>query len=228
VNRPSPTPPPPAQPVPANRYTWYIGILAVIVLGYILVNSLRTEGPGSQGPKVGRNLPPFAAPALLSELDGDANIATPGNTGDRAGKVPACELRGPDIVNSCALAEDTPLVLGFYFTRGSECTGSFDTLQHLQRENPGVAFAGVVVKGDRDEARETAREQGWDFPIAYDRDGGIANLYGIAGCPEVVLAYPGGEVRETVAGRDRAERALDRHVSELVAAARKRGWRPAR
>ncbi|MCW2989573.1 MAG: hypothetical protein JWM73_167 [Solirubrobacterales bacterium] len=219
-------PPPPARPVAAPRYTWYVGILAVIILAYILVNTLRTEGPGSQGPKVGSRLPPFAAPAVLSGLEGDANIATPGNTGDQAGRVPACELRGPDIVNLCALGHSAPLVLGFYFTRGAECTGSFDAMQRLQAANPGVQFAGVVVKGDRDDARKTVRKHGWSFPIAYDADGGVANLYGIAGCPEVVLAYPGGRVRETVAGRDRAERQLAAHVAGLVAAARRRGWRP--
>jgi hypothetical protein len=41
-----------------------------------------------------------------------------------------------------------------------------------------------------------------------------------------VLAYPGGVVRGTLAGRDRAERALGVHVAGLVAASRARGWRP--
>jgi hypothetical protein len=223
--RPGP-PPPPARPAPSGRYTWYIGILAVIILAYILINTLLTQGPGSSGPRVGSRLPPFAAPDVLSTLEGDANIATPGNTGDQAGKVPACELRGPGIVNVCQLGHSAPLVLGFSFTRGSECSGSFDAMQRLQAANPGVAFAGVIVKGDRDTARQTVREHGWSFPIAYDNDGAIANLYGIAGCPEIVLAYPGGRVRETVAGRDRAERQLGVHVAALVAAARKRGWRP--
>ncbi|MFL5843941.1 MAG: TlpA family protein disulfide reductase [Solirubrobacteraceae bacterium] len=219
-------PPPPPRPAAAPKYTWYVGILVVIILAYILINTLRTEGPGSQGPRVGSRLPPFAAPALASRLDGDANIATPGNISDQAGRVPACELRGADIVNLCQLGHSAPLVLGFFFTRGSECSGSFDVMQRLQARNPGVAFAGVVVKGDRDEARRIAGEHGWRFPIAYDADGGIANLYGIAGCPEVVLAYPGGVVRETVAGRDRAERELGERVAALVAGSRRRGWTP--
>ena len=130
------------------------------------------------------------------------------------------------MLNSCTLAADGPAVLGFFFTRGAECAGSFDALQRLAAATPGVRFAGVVVRGDRDEARKLVREHGWTFPIGYDHDGQVANLYGVAGCPEVVLAYPGGVVRETVIGRDRAERSLGEHVAALVAAARRRGWRP--
>jgi hypothetical protein len=217
-------PPPPARPVTTGRYTWYVGILAVIILGYILVNSLRT--PDNDAPQASAQLAPFAAPAVLSDLEGDVNLATPDHTGDEVGKVPACDVRRPDVVNSCALVEDAPLVLGFLFTRGAECEGSFDRLQALQATERGVHFAGVIVRGDRDEARDLVRKRGWTFPIAFDRDGGLANRYGIAGCPEVVLAYPGGRVRETISGRDRAERELGRHVAALVAAARKRGWRP--
>lgn len=219
-----PVPPPPAQPEPGSKYTWYIGILAVIALAYIMLNSLRTED--NEIPQASTKLAPFAAPAVLSELDGDANLATPDNTSKEAGMVPACELRGPDIVNSCQLSDDAPLVLGFYFSRGAECEASFDRLQALQAENPAVNFAGVVVRGDRDDARDLIREEGWTFPIAYDRDGAIANVYGVPGCPQVVLAYPGGTVRETVIGRDRAERQLDRRVAALVAGSRERGWRP--
>lgn len=201
-----------------GRNGWWVGLLAGAILIYILINTLRTEGPGSAGLQRGDRLPPFAAPEVLSGLEGDANVATPRNTGEQAGRVPACELRGPDIVNSCALGHDRPLVLGFLFTRGAQCAGSFDALEALARRFPRVSFAGVVVRGDREEARSLVRRRGWTFPIAYDRDGAIANLYGVAGCPEVVLADPGGRVRETVTGRDRAERGLADNVARLAAA----------
>jgi hypothetical protein len=218
--------PPPAAPAPgAGRYGWYVGILAVIVMAYILLNTLRTEGPGSGGPEAGTSLPPFAMPLVLSSLEGDANVATKAGQGE-AGRVPACTVRGPDVLNSCALGHANPLVVGFLFTRGAECAGSFDQLQRLSARTPGVRFAGVIVRGDREDARALVRKRGWTFPVGFDQDGGVANVYGIAGCPEVVLAYPGGEVRETVAGRDRAERELARRVAALVAESRRRGWRP--
>lgn len=209
--------PPPAYPPAAGRASWYVGVLALVVMAYILVNTLRTQGPGSQGPRPGSRLPPFAAPAVLSDLSGDANVATADTAGGPAGAVPACRLRGPRIVSSCRLARGRPLVLGFFFTRGSRCTGSFDAMQRLRARYPRVRFAGVVVRGSRDEARRIVRERGWTFPIAYDRDGAIANLYGVAGCPEVVLARAGGVVAQTLVGRDRAERGLGRRVAALAA-----------
>jgi peroxiredoxin len=134
-------------------------------------------------------------------------------------------VHDPDALNICDLYRRGPLVMGFLFTRGAKCTGAFDAIQQLL-DMPGVQFAGIVVRGDRDEARELVRRHGWTFPVAFDHDGTVANVYGVAGCPEVVLAYPGGLVRETLLGRDRAERELRRHVAALVAAARRRGWRP--
>lgn len=220
-----PSAPPPTRPAGASRYGWFIGVLALLILAYITLNTLRTEGPGSNGPKRGSKLPPFAAPLVLSSLDGDANVAVKANSG-RAGDVPACSVNRPDALTSCRLTERGPVVLGFFFTRGAECTGSFDVIQKLSANNPGVQFAGVVVRGDRDEARKVVRKHGWTFPIAYDRDGQVANLYGVAGCPEVVLAYPGGAVRGTVVGRDRAERRLAGHVAGLVAASKAQGWKP--
>lgn len=221
-----PSAPPPAQPPVPGRSTWYVGILAVIILAYILINGLRTQGPGASGPRTGAELSPFAVPLAASALEGDANVATEGSLGD-AGKVPACSVRGPDVLNSCALAERGPVVLGFLATRGADCTGSFDALQRLSQARPEVGVAGVIVRGDRDDARALVGQRGWTFPVGFDRDGIVSSLYGIAVCPEVVLAYPGGRIRETLTGQDRAVRELDRRVAALVAESRRRGWRPA-
>lgn len=225
-------PPPPAGGAggsagsnPSGRYGWFVGVLAVLILAYIGINTLRTNGPGSEGPRVGRVLPPFAAPLLLSSLAGDADVAARPHSG-RAGGVPACSVHLPGALNSCDLARPGPVVLGFFFTRGAHCTGSLDAMQRLSKRTPGVRYAGVVVRGDRGAAAKIVHQHHWTFPIVYDHDGGLANVYGIAGCPEVVLAYPGGVVRGTIVGRDQAERDLSSHVAGLVAASRARGWRP--
>ena len=204
-----------------GRNGMWLGVLVVIILGYILINTLRTEGPGSNGPKVGRVMPAFATPLAMADLQGDANVATKPNQG-RAGKVPACSIRRADVLTSCALFERGPVVLGFLFTRGASCAGSFDALQRVAKARPAVTVAGVIVRGDRDDARKLIRDHHWTFPVGFDHDGAVANVYGIAGCPEVVLAYKGGKVRETLAGRDRAERALATHIDALIAADRKR------
>ena len=199
-----------------GRNGWWVGILVFGIMIYILLNTLRTEGPGSLGPRVGERLPDFAAPLVLSDLDGDANLATEGNLGE-AGPIPACEVTGP-VLNSCELREGAPLVLAF------ACEAAFEGLARVEERFEGVRVAGVVVRSDRDEAREEIRQKGWDVPIGYDRDGAVSNVYGIAVCPETVLAYPGGEVRHTVAGDDTAE--LERQVELLVEESRTRGWKP--
>ena len=69
------------------------------------------------------------------------------------------------------------------------------------------------------------RRHRWGFPVAYDRDGVLANLYGVAVCPQVTYALPGGRIEATTIGSlDRA--GLDRRLAALERAARARGWRP--
>src|SRR5947207_1809292 len=74
---------------------------------------------------------------------------------------------------------------------GSECRRELDVMQRLRPRFPGVRFAAVAVRGDRGALRTLIRRRGWTFPIGYDRDGAVANLYGVAVCPTIVFAYPG-------------------------------------
>jgi hypothetical protein len=88
-----------------------------------------------------------------------------------------------------------------------------------------VRFAAVAVRGDRGSVRRLVRRHDWGFPVAYDQDGAVANLYGVAVCPTVSFAYPGRAAMETSLGfLDRRE--LSTRVSKLVAGSRQRGWRP--
>lgn len=175
-------------------------VVAVAFILYVTLNGLRTEGPGSAGLEGGGAMPPFAAPLARSSLEGDVNIATEETAGGPAGQRPACDVRGPDVLNACALWEQRPVALAFVATRGTKCTGALDQLERLRPRFPGVAMAAVAVRGDRDDIRRLARERGWDLPVAYDRDGVLANLYGVAVCPHLVLARRGGEVDRTLVG----------------------------
>ena len=40
----------------------FVGLLVFAVMVYIVLNTLRTEGPGSRGVQEGTQLPPFAMP----------------------------------------------------------------------------------------------------------------------------------------------------------------------
>jgi hypothetical protein len=193
--RPVP-PPPPAPPARRSTVTWIVGVAVVLAIAYITLNTIRTEAPGSRGLDPGDPLPPFAAPLALSSLDGDANLATKpdqGGQGDR----PACEVRGPDILNSCQLAERGPVVLAFVAARSEACDRQVDVLDRVRADYPDMAFAAVAIRGDRADLRRTIRRRGWSLPVAWDRDGGVANAYAVAICPTVTFAYEGGEVEGT-------------------------------
>jgi peroxiredoxin len=222
---PDSAPPPPSRPRRTSRYGWAVALIFLAWIVYITLNTLSTDSPGSRGVPDDRPLPPFAAPLVLSDLDGDANVARRADQGS-AGKRPACEVRGPDILNSCQLAERGPVVLGFYAGRaGKACRQQLDGLERVRKDFPGVQFAAVAIRGDRKDLRELIRDSGWRFPVGYDRDGQVANLYRVAGCPTTTFAYPGGIVMHTYLGLldDRRLRAA---VRRLVAGSERRGWTP--
>lgn len=202
----------------SRRSGWIVGVVAVVVLAYIALNTLRTQGPGAGGPAAGSRLPDFAAPLATSSLDGDVNVARRAGSG-QAGKVAACSVRGPDVLNSCELTAGRPAVLSFFFTRGARCEGAFDATDRLAHRVSDVRFAGVIVRADREQAARIVAEQGWDFPVAYDRDGALANLLGVAVCPEIILLRPGGRVWRTAIGEGAAA-GLSRLVAQLRRAGR--------
>jgi hypothetical protein len=175
--------------------TWIIGVLVVIALVYITINTLRTH-PAADAIRVGSRLPVFAAPLVTSTLQGDANVATRRVNG----VPPACQVRGPRVVNSCQLAARGPVVLAFLATPSQTCVSQVDLLNRLRRSRPGVQFAAVGIRGDRHKLAALVRSHRWRLPVAYDHDGAVANEYGIAVCPTIVFARRGGVVTGTLRG----------------------------
>ena len=221
---PSPGAPEPRPPAGVSRYGWFLGVVVVLVIAYVSLNTARSHGPGSEGVRVGQRIPPFAAPLATGPVDGDVNVARRAGQG-AAGRRPACDVRGRGIVNVCELWERGPVVLAFLATRGARCMGELDALERARAGHPGVQFAAVSIRGDRAELRALVRRHGWRFPVAYDRDGILANVYGVAVCPQLTFALPGGRVTATSVGElDRP--GLERRLVALERAARAAGWRP--
>jgi hypothetical protein len=191
----------PEVPRPGNKYAWLVGILMFMVLGVLLfAQTLPNQGSGLEGPKVGTRLKAFAAPSATSSLTGDANVCQKEPCPEQAGLVPACEVRSEDVVNVCALRR-RPLVLTFVFDRGADCYPQVDRAERAAGEVPGVQLATVFfTRKERSEVRNLVRERGWRQPVAIDRDGAIANLYGVGGCPTTIFAEAGGRVAETKLG----------------------------
>jgi AhpC/TSA family len=192
---------PVARPPGASRYSWFLGIVVVLVLALIGLNTLRTNSNGSAGLKNGSRVPPFAAPLVFSSFPDDAfvNVARKPNDGSN-GKVPACSLTGPGVLNVCRLYADHPAVLVFVATRGGQCIQQLDIVQRLRPRFPAVNFAAVAIRGSRSDLARLTRNHGWTFPVAYDHDGVLANLYGIAVCPQLTFIRRGGRVEDTAVG----------------------------
>ncbi len=189
-------------PRPARRGGWVIGLVSVVFLAYVAYNTFTTESIGSRGVAPGASLPPFAVPLATSGLeDAFANVAARPDEGDQIGNTPACEVRGPQVLNVCALAERGPVVLAFLATRAADCTGALDVMEAARRRHPGVQFAAVSLGGEIEETAELVRARAWSFPVGWDQDGVLANLYAVAVCPQVTFAAFGGEVQGTAIGQ---------------------------
>jgi hypothetical protein len=199
----------------SSRYGWFFALVVVLLIAYIALNNATNDDEsGSTGPQVGKRMPPFAVPLALGDLDGDANVATEAGQGE-AGARPACEVRGPEILNVCQLWERGPVALSFLATRGGRCVDGIDQLEAVRDDYPGVQFAVIAIRGDRDDLRELIGERGWGMPVGYDRDGVLANLYGVAVCPQTTLAARGGTVRRTLIGEP-SDRELRAALDDLV------------
>jgi hypothetical protein len=181
----------------------------------VAAGALRSGGearPAGLAP--GDAAPPFATPLASSRDEGDANVATPQTVGEETGRVPACAVRRPDVLNACALWEARPLALAFFSERSEECVGEVDRLAAAARRHPGVAVAAVALRGDPERVRELLRARGWSLPVGIDRDGILADLYGVAVCPQVAFVRRGGRVAATSVGTSSAA-ALERRLGAL-------------
>jgi hypothetical protein len=211
------------EPAAPPRYGRYVGLLALLILALITVNTIVTKPNGAKGIEPGHPLPPFAVPLALGNVVGDADVATSADQG-AAGRVPACQERGPQILNVCQLYERGPVVLALFVDSGS-CSAVVSDLQALAPSFPGVQFAAVAIKGERAALRRLVRTRGLSLPVGVDRDGALAGLYKVATCPQVTFAYPGGLVQSRALLSRPAVATLRGRVSELLAASRARGWR---
>jgi hypothetical protein len=182
-----------------RRYGWFVAVVGLALVAYVSLNTLRTDSVGSEGLEAGAKVPPFAAPLALGSIEGDVNVARKPNQGS-AGKRPACTVRGPQILNSCELGERGPYVLAFLATRGAQCTRELDRLARIGARHPDVQVAAIAIRGDRDDLRALVRRHRWRFPVAWDRDGILANLLGVAVCPQLTYALSGGVVQGTSVG----------------------------
>jgi hypothetical protein len=209
----------------APRYGGYVGLLALVIIALITINTIVTKPNGAKGLAPGERMPSFAVPLALGDMVGDADTARNADEG-AAGRVPACRERGPQILNICQLYERDPVLLALFVDSGS-CPAVLSDMQALARSFPGVRLAAVAIKGARGSVRKLIRGRRLTFPVGLDSDGALAALYKVATCPQLTFAYPGGDVQSPAILTHPARATLRARLAALVAASRARGWKGA-
>jgi hypothetical protein len=211
-----------------DRYSLLVGLLFAAIIAIALLNTVGNNDNQTLGlDKLPDRwpLPEFAVPAAAGRLEGDANVfqddcesaGTPCPTS--AKRPPACQVRTPGAIRVCDLF-GRPLVLSFWFARGGNCVEQQDVVSKVYERYRGrVNFLSLDVRDDRETVRELIRRRGWRMPVGYDRDGAVAALYRIGGCPTFAYAYPGGTLQDAGIGELTVGR-LDAHVAALLRATR--------
>jgi AhpC/TSA family len=179
------------QPVIDTRpYRWAIGIFGVALVIIISVVAFASHGVSSAGVQSGERLINFAAPIATSNLVGDVQLADPCKFGEFGGRA----------VNTCVLEKRGPLVIGFFVPGVGQCDREVSTLQGLAARFPGVQFVAVAASSSQASTARDVRKHSWTIPVAYDRDGALAQVYGVELCPMLELAQRGGVVRSLLFG----------------------------
>jgi len=211
-----------------DRYSLTVGLLfaVIIVIAFVhTVNNNDNQTLGLNKLPARWPLPEFAVPLAAGRLEGDANVAqddcesaqTPCPPGDR--RSPACRIPTPGAIRACGLF-DRPLVISFWFAHGGNCVEQQDIVSSVfGRYRDRVSFLSLDIRDDRDKVRELISRRDWRMPVGYDRDGAVASLYRIGGCPTFAYAYPGGTLQDASIG-ELTSAQLEAHVRDLLRATR--------
>jgi hypothetical protein len=191
-----------------DRYSILVGaiFLAVVVVAFVSGVGRNEHTLGLEEQEARWPLPEFAVPAAAGRLEGDANIAQddcstgalPCPAGDR--RPPACRIRTAGSIRVCDLF-DRPSVISFWFSKGGDCVAQQDVVSRVYARYRGrVRFLSLDIRDDRGTVRDLIREHGWKMPVGYDRDGAVAGLYRVGGCPTFAYVYPGGTLQSAGIG----------------------------
>ena len=187
----------PSVPRPGNKYAWAVGILMLMVLSVLLFfqtlpNRARASRARSRGSR-SRRSPRRPRSATWRATPTSASSEPTAPTG-RARARPASvrSRRGREHLRAAPQAARAHLHLR---PRRRLLPAGRPHRAGAGRACPGVNFATVFFtpQGARRGARGSCEARGWRQPVAVDRDGAVANLYGVGGCPTTVFARAGGQ-----------------------------------
>lgn len=192
-----------------DRYSILVGLLFVAIVAIALLNGVPGGGSGTLGldeQPARWPLPEFAVPAAAGKLEGDANVAQDDCSAGAlpcpadARRTPACRVRTPGAIRICDFF-GRPTVISFWFSRGGDCVDQQDIVSRVYPRYRGrVNFLSLDIRDDRGAVRELIRRRRWAMPVGYDRDGAVASLYRVGGCPTFAYVYPGGTLESASIG----------------------------
>jgi hypothetical protein len=208
-----------------DRYSILVGLFFVAIVAVALIHGVPggggTLGLDKQPPRWA--LPEFAVPDAAGKLEGDANVAQDDCSEGglpcpaSARRTPACRVRTPGAIRVCDLF-DLPSVISFWFSKGGECVDQQDVVSRVYSRYRGrVRFLSLDIRDDREAVRKLIRRRRWAMPVGYDRDGAVAGLYRVGGCPTFAYAYPGGTLESAGIG-DLSTSELSERVERLLRA----------
>lgn len=210
-----------------DRYSIVVGLLFVVIVAIAFLNGVPGGGGGGT---LGLDeqparwpLPEFAVPDAAGKLEGDANVAQDDCSAGElpcpadARRTPACRVSTPEAIRICDFF-DLPLVISFWFSKGGDCVDQQDVVSRVHSRYRGrVNFLSLDIRDDRDDVRELIRQRRWAMPVGYDRDGAVASLYRVGGCPTFAYVYPGGTLESASIG-NLSDRELSDRVDRLLRA----------
>ena len=208
-----------------DRYSIMVGaiFLAIVVAAFISGVGRNDHTLGLEEQEARWPLPEFAVPAAAGQLEGDANVAQddcesgalPCPSGER--RTPACRVHAAGSIRVCDFF-GLPSVISFWFSKGGDCVDQQDVVDRVYARYRGrVKFLSLDIRDDRETVRDLIRTHGWRMPVGYDRDGAVAALYRVGGCPTFAYVYPGGTLESAGIG-NLSVAALSERIDRLLRA----------
>jgi hypothetical protein len=210
-----------------DRYSILVGLFFAAIVAVAIIHGAPGGGETLGLDKQPEHwaLPEFAVPAAAGRLEGDANVAQDNCSAGSlpcpadSRRTPACRVDTPGAIRVCGLF-GRPSVISFWFSRGGDCVDQQDVVSQIfSRYRGRVGFLSLDIRDSRDTVRDLLRTRGWKMPVGYDRDGAVAGLYRVGGCPTFAYVYPGGTLESASIGKLDVEGLSDR-IERLLRASR--------
>ncbi len=146
-------------------------LLALLLLP-LLVNCENTFNPSSPAPQTGGEAPAFTLPILHGE------------------SISLSEYRGKLVL------------INFWATWCPPCVEEMPSMEKLYKRMKGKPFEILAISTIESESavKEFVEKNGFSFSILLDKDGGVAEKYGVFSLPETYILDKDGKVIENIKG----------------------------